>query len=241
MKNQEELSEENESNNKEEMAKPKKLKKPKSSITSEKPLSPEELEELRQTESEVAIDKKSFICVVHKGSIDGELYLCPHCHTFYCEKCAKALKLKNEKCWSCDRKITITISLIGDSEITSVKDITSALEDVLSQELSEKDLKRVQELKEKINKAEHLLQKSKYKEAAKKYESALIIALKSGNDAIARALTAITAKIRKLIPEEDETKQKEKKKKADIKVTKEVLKATVKLTKQIQKKRDKKG
>jgi len=73
----------------------------------EKRLTPEELEEQRKTEAEMGIEKKEFICIVHKGTIDGPIYLCPYCHTLYCQKCASALKEKSEKCWSCDTEINL--------------------------------------------------------------------------------------------------------------------------------------
>jgi len=73
----------------------------------ERRLTPEELEEKRKTESEVGVNKKEFVCVVHKGAIDGPIYLCPNCHTLYCQKCATALKEKDEKCWSCESEINI--------------------------------------------------------------------------------------------------------------------------------------
>ena len=73
----------------------------------QKRLTPEELEEQRKTEAEMGIEKKEFICIVHKGAIDGPIYLCPSCHSLYCQKCATALKEKGEACWSCNTKITI--------------------------------------------------------------------------------------------------------------------------------------
>lgn len=72
-----------------------------------KRLTPEELEEQHKTESEMGIEKKEFMCVVHKGAIDGPIYLCPNCHTLYCQKCATALKEEGELCWSCDTEINL--------------------------------------------------------------------------------------------------------------------------------------
>ena len=37
---------------------------------------------------------QEFFCIVHRGPIEGDNYLCPHCKTFYCVKCATALKEK---------------------------------------------------------------------------------------------------------------------------------------------------
>jgi len=67
----------------------------------------EDQKELERTESEVNIEKRAFICVVHKGEIVGTVYICPKCRTFYCGKCAKALKKKGDKCWSCETKIVL--------------------------------------------------------------------------------------------------------------------------------------
>ncbi|MFX0069670.1 MAG: NosD domain-containing protein, partial [Candidatus Hermodarchaeota archaeon] len=67
--------------------------------------------ELAKTEAEMEIDKQKFICVVHRGTLYGSnIYLCKHCETFYCERCAKVLKLKGEKCWNCDNEIEIEIT-----------------------------------------------------------------------------------------------------------------------------------
>jgi len=88
---------------------PKKAKKDEIEFEDEsKELSPEEKEELQKTEEEVDVEKQKFICVVHKGPIKADnIYLCPGCQTFYCVNCAKALKVKGEKCWSCDMDIQL--------------------------------------------------------------------------------------------------------------------------------------
>ncbi len=70
-------------------------------------LSEDEKKNLEKTESELVIKKREFICVVHKGPILGPNYLCPHCQTFYCVRCANALKEREENCWSCDKKIEL--------------------------------------------------------------------------------------------------------------------------------------
>ena len=66
-----------------------------------------EEEELAKTEEEVAVDEQKMICVVHKGPIDGAIYACPKCKTFYCMKCAQTLKEKGEHCWSCEKEFNI--------------------------------------------------------------------------------------------------------------------------------------
>ena len=81
--------------------------KMKEAIPEEIDLTEEEKLELEKVESEVGIEKRKFICVVHKGPIIGANYLCPNCHTFYCVKCARALKDNGEHCWSCDNEIEL--------------------------------------------------------------------------------------------------------------------------------------
>ncbi|MFX1326613.1 MAG: nitrous oxide reductase family maturation protein NosD [Promethearchaeota archaeon] len=70
-------------------------------------LSSQELEELRRTEAEVSVEKERHTCVVHRGKIVGAMYLCPHCETYYCMKCATVLKKKGETCWACHNKIEL--------------------------------------------------------------------------------------------------------------------------------------
>lgn len=63
--------------------------------------------EIRRTKEEVQVEKEKHICIVHKGKIVGTVYICPNCETYYCMKCATALKKKNENCWVCNSKIKI--------------------------------------------------------------------------------------------------------------------------------------
>jgi len=63
--------------------------------------------ELEKIESEINIEKQKFTCIVHRGTIRGAIYLCPTCETLYCNRCAQALKDKNEKCWSCNHEIKL--------------------------------------------------------------------------------------------------------------------------------------
>jgi len=69
-------------------------------------LTEEEEAELKKTESEVDLEEKDAVCVVHKGAIVGTVYICPKCKTYYCLKCANALVEKDEKCWTCESEIT---------------------------------------------------------------------------------------------------------------------------------------
>lgn len=77
--------------------------------TPEPPISIEEEDEkeIKKTEAEIDIEEKEVICVVHKGPITGSIYLCPKCKTYYCQKCALALKEKGEKCWSCEEEFKL--------------------------------------------------------------------------------------------------------------------------------------
>lgn len=62
---------------------------------------------LKKNEKEIGVEKRQFMCIVHESNIDGEIYLFPKCHTFYCVKCAKVLKIKGENCWVCKTEINL--------------------------------------------------------------------------------------------------------------------------------------
>lgn len=66
-----------------------------------------EKDEFEKIKSEIAVEKREYICIVHKGPIIGASYLCPNCRTFYCERCAQVLKEKGENCWSCNQEIEL--------------------------------------------------------------------------------------------------------------------------------------
>ncbi|MFX1237804.1 MAG: NosD domain-containing protein [Promethearchaeota archaeon] len=70
-------------------------------ILNGKDTAPEEKEELEKTESELNIQEEEFKCLVHKGIIRRNVYICPYCRAFYCRDCVKALLDKGEKCWAC--------------------------------------------------------------------------------------------------------------------------------------------
>ncbi len=99
--------------------KPKKGKKSLKPLgVAEPELSEEErIREMLETEAEVKIEKDHFICTIHRGTIDGTIYLCPECHSIYCEQCAKTLKLKNEGCWSCNKEIRIAVTGADEIEL----------------------------------------------------------------------------------------------------------------------------
>ncbi|MBN2153583.1 MAG: fibronectin type III domain-containing protein, partial [Candidatus Lokiarchaeota archaeon] len=73
------------------------------------PLTETDRAELEKTEKEVRTFETQHICVVHKGPIAGAIFLCPKCKVFYCMNCARVLKQKGEKCWSCGEDIAIDI------------------------------------------------------------------------------------------------------------------------------------
>ena len=60
-------------------------------------------------ESEIDITKKEYICIVHKGVIEGGAYICPHCKALYCFKCANTLKQQGETCWACQHEYKIEL------------------------------------------------------------------------------------------------------------------------------------
>ncbi|TFF89600.1 MAG: hypothetical protein EU548_07275 [Promethearchaeota archaeon] len=90
-------------------AKDVKAKKLKAAEPGAKPLTEAEKAEIERAEAEMEVEKEKHICVVHKGPIKGAIYLCPECSTFYCMKCARTLKMKGEKCWSCEAEIEVEV------------------------------------------------------------------------------------------------------------------------------------
>ena len=81
----------------------------------------EDLEEERiaqeETEEEVSVKREKFLCIVHKGPIEGDNYLCPSCFTFYCVKCAKTLKKQGENCWTCGTEFKLESTPVVPSEV----------------------------------------------------------------------------------------------------------------------------
>jgi len=95
-------------------------------------LSKDEEMELAKTESEVGVEKNQFTCIVHRGDIHGNIYLCQQCQTFYCDRCAKVLKLKGDKCWSCGNEIAIVITEKDKLELLEKKS-EEILDDLLKE------------------------------------------------------------------------------------------------------------
>ncbi len=57
------------------------------------------------TEEEVSISKEKKICLVCKGKVGGNIFMCTDCGTFYCQKCSEALSNLENACWSCNTPI----------------------------------------------------------------------------------------------------------------------------------------
>jgi parallel beta-helix repeat protein len=54
-------------------------------------------------------------CVVHRGVIEGKVFLCSNCNVFYCLRCKEALIDMENKCWNCGA--TIEKAIIERAEI----------------------------------------------------------------------------------------------------------------------------
>jgi hypothetical protein len=50
--------------------------------------------------------KKNF-CLLHKGEIDGETYVCPKCKAVYCLDCAKKAEKDAALCIKCKQLILV--------------------------------------------------------------------------------------------------------------------------------------
>ncbi|NMC08499.1 MAG: hypothetical protein GYA24_25040, partial [Candidatus Lokiarchaeota archaeon] len=79
-------------------------------------LTPEQLAEQQKTEAEVTTFKEKKICLVHKGPVSGNIYLCPQCDALYCVKCAGALKQAGEKCWQCGSPIVVSDFAVAEAQ-----------------------------------------------------------------------------------------------------------------------------
>lgn len=54
------------------------------------------------TEEELAISKERGTCLVCKGKLQRQMYICPECMALYCNKCAAALMRLENACWVCE-------------------------------------------------------------------------------------------------------------------------------------------
>lgn len=62
----------------------------------------------KMTEEEVSISKERKVCLVCKGNILKQVYVCPGCESFYCNKCYVALSKMENACWACDTALDET-------------------------------------------------------------------------------------------------------------------------------------
>ncbi|MHA2391926.1 MAG: hypothetical protein ACXAEX_08140 [Promethearchaeota archaeon] len=53
----------------------------------------------------IKIDKN--FCLLHKGTIQGDTYICPSCKTKYCMQCAKRAEQEVGLCVKCKSLITL--------------------------------------------------------------------------------------------------------------------------------------
>ncbi|MFX0099136.1 MAG: hypothetical protein ACFFCS_06100 [Candidatus Hodarchaeota archaeon] len=60
-------------------------------------------------------------CIVHKGPIEGRVYMCSNCSIFYCMKCKEAIINAENTCWNCgdtlDKSLEIRIQLKTGDEL----------------------------------------------------------------------------------------------------------------------------
>ncbi|MFX0099741.1 MAG: hypothetical protein ACFFCS_09170 [Candidatus Hodarchaeota archaeon] len=48
------------------------------------------------------------ICLIHRGDIEGKVYLCPKCRVKYCENCFVSVIKVEGKCWACDHVFPVS-------------------------------------------------------------------------------------------------------------------------------------
>ena len=204
---------------------PKKPKKLKDLPPVKMDLSPEELEELHKTESEVRLEDDTVKCIVHKGPIDGAIYLCPRCRTYYCFNCAITIKKNGEKCWTCDSDINIAIP---ESDVLAL-----VRERAVVEKLSVKTQQQIQKIMERIDKADIALNKENKEKAIKFYKEAKKIAMKANESEISNELAVIISNIQKLKIQEDE-EQRRKHLEKEEKVQREGTKEEIEISKVIE-------
>ncbi len=56
------------------------------------------------TEEDILLSKEQHICLVHKGPIEGFLFIC-ECGAYYCDRCVDAIKELENTCWSCGKPL----------------------------------------------------------------------------------------------------------------------------------------
>ena len=61
------------------------------------------------TEEEVSISIERKICLVCKGEVSRNIYICPECKTFYCRKCSESLIMMENACWVCNSPFDVSL------------------------------------------------------------------------------------------------------------------------------------
>ncbi len=61
----------------------------------------------RRTEKELGVQKVRPTCMVCTIPLKGTTFICPTCETKYCIRCAKALSLRKEYCWTCRKPLKV--------------------------------------------------------------------------------------------------------------------------------------
>ncbi|TXT53696.1 MAG: membrane protein of unknown function [Promethearchaeota archaeon] len=54
------------------------------------------------TEEEVSVSKEKKICLICKGKLSRNIYICPKCSSFYCQKCSETMSDLENACWVCE-------------------------------------------------------------------------------------------------------------------------------------------
>jgi hypothetical protein len=129
--------------------KPKKKKKMSSvEVPTKTGISDEEKMELEMTASEVDVQKSKIMCLVHRGDIVGDIYVCPNCQSFYCQRCARILKTKEENCWTCNNEITVAL-IESEKESTLTFNSVDILKEIIeSDPLLGKVIKKNKDIKD---------------------------------------------------------------------------------------------
>ncbi|MFX0100042.1 MAG: hypothetical protein ACFFCS_10720, partial [Candidatus Hodarchaeota archaeon] len=58
------------------------------------------------------------ICIVHKGKIEGKVFICRNCNIFYCIRCKEAISKNENACWNCGE--VLDDSLVVEEEVITV-------------------------------------------------------------------------------------------------------------------------
>ncbi|MFX0099252.1 MAG: hypothetical protein ACFFCS_06685 [Candidatus Hodarchaeota archaeon] len=51
------------------------------------------------------------ICIVHRGVVEGKLFVCTRCNVFYCTQCKDAIAAAENRCWNCNDLLDKSLEL----------------------------------------------------------------------------------------------------------------------------------